>query len=178
MHDYLPLGNFIIFDKDIPADKSASGLFLVYAKEDLDKSVSPPYTGNILFPGSEQYIRGAIDSLSGYAVLKNIDKQILIAVDKENVLFIFEGEDIKMMNRYILIEDIEDQEKKSESGLWLPTDKYQRIAKVISVSEDEKELKPGDLIVKPIGLTTPVEIFGKQYDCIHKKRIFAKLNKQ
>ena len=37
------------------------------------------------------------------------------------------------------------------------------------------KLKEGDIIIKPIGRTTPIKIDGITYDCIREGFIFAKL---
>ena len=36
-------------------------------------------------------------------------------------------------------------------------------------------LKEGDVIVKPIGRTTPIKINGEIYDCLREGFVFAKI---
>ena len=79
---------------------------------------------------------------------------------------------IDMKNGFILIQDIKNE--TTESGLYIPDEKYNRFAKVLKVYEGSK-LKEGDIIIKPIGRTTPIKIDGITYDCIREGFIFAKL---
>ena len=79
---------------------------------------------------------------------------------------------IEMKNGFILIQDIKNE--TTESGLYIPDEKYNRFAKVLKVYEGSK-LKEGDIIIKPIGRTTPIKIDGITYDCIREGFIFAKL---
>lgn len=81
---------------------------------------------------------------------------------------------IKMLNGYILIKDEPFTENVTEGGIILPNKGYQRVAKIHAVSKDSK-FKVGDLIVKPIGRTTPVTIDDIEYECIKESLIFAKL---
>lgn len=78
-----------------------------------------------------------------------------------------------MKNGYILIQDIKN-ETITESGLYIPDEKYNRFARVLKTYEGSK-LKEGDVIVKPIGRTTPIKIDDITYDCIREGFIFAKV---
>lgn len=80
---------------------------------------------------------------------------------------------IEMKNGYILIQDVSN-ERVTGSGLYIPDDKYNRFARVLKVCEGSA-LKEGDVIVKPIGRSTPVKIDGVTYDCIRESFIFAKI---
>ena len=82
---------------------------------------------------------------------------------------------VKMQNAYIMVKDVKNTETVTKSGIIIPRKKYQRLAKVVAVSENEKDIKVGDVIVKPIGRGTPVTIDGVEYECIKKDRLFAKL---
>ena len=82
---------------------------------------------------------------------------------------------IEMKNGYILIQDIKN-ETITSSGLYAPEEQYNRFAKVLKVY-DGSVLKEGDIIVKPIGRSTPIKIDGVKYDCIKEGFIFAKLVK-
>jgi len=81
---------------------------------------------------------------------------------------------IKMLNGYVLIKDRVSKETKTESGIIIPNDKYQRIAEIVAVPAISK-FKVGDVIVKPIGKTTPVKIDDVEYECIKESLIFAKM---
>lgn len=82
---------------------------------------------------------------------------------------------IEMKNGYILIQDIKN-ETVTPSGLYIPDEQYNRFARVMKVYEGST-LKEGDIIVKPIGRSTPIKIDGVKYDCIKESFIFAKLVK-
>lgn len=78
---------------------------------------------------------------------------------------------IEMKNGYILIQDIKNE---SASGIYIPDDRYNRFARVMKTYEGSI-LKEGDIIIKPIGRTTPIKLDGISYDCIREGFIFAKL---
>lgn len=80
---------------------------------------------------------------------------------------------IELKNGYILIQDIKN-ETVTQSGLYIPDEQYNRFAKVLKVGEGSS-LKEGDVIIKPIGRSTPVKIDGVKYDCIKEAFIFAKI---
>lgn len=79
-----------------------------------------------------------------------------------------------MKNGYILIQDIKN-ETITDSGLYIPDEKYNRFARVLKTGENSK-LKVGDVIIKPIGRTTPIKLNGVVYDCIRESFIFAKIS--
>jgi co-chaperonin GroES (HSP10) len=79
---------------------------------------------------------------------------------------------IELKNGYIIIKDIVNE--KTSSGIYIPDDKYNRFARVLKVGENSK-LKPGDVVIKPIGRTTPIKLNGVIYDCIKESFIFAKI---
>lgn len=81
---------------------------------------------------------------------------------------------IKMLNGYVLIKDLPIEENVTENGIILPKQTYQRNAEIIAVGEDSK-FKSGDIIIKPIGRTTPVTIDDTEYECIKENLIFAKV---
>ena len=81
---------------------------------------------------------------------------------------------IEMKNGYILIQDIKNE--STSSGLYIPEEQYNRFAKVLKTYEGST-LKEGDIILKPIGRSTPIKIDGVKYDCIKEGFIFAKLVK-
>ena len=77
-----------------------------------------------------------------------------------------------MKNGYILIQDIKNE--STSSGLYIPEEQYNRFAKVLKTYEGST-LKEGDIIIKPIGKSTPLKINGVKYDCIREGFVFAKL---
>lgn len=79
---------------------------------------------------------------------------------------------IELKNGYIIIKDIVNE--KTSSGIYIPDDKHNRFARVLKVGENSK-LKPGDVVIKPIGITTPIKLNGDIYDCIRESFIFAKI---
>ncbi len=79
---------------------------------------------------------------------------------------------IELKNGYIIIKDVVNE--KTQSGIYIPDDKYNRFARVLKVGENSK-LKPGDVVIKPIGRTTPIKLNGVVYDCIKESFIFAKI---
>ena len=78
----------------------------------------------------------------------------------------------KKKNGYILIQDIKNETTKS--GIIIPDDTYNRFSRVIKTYEGST-LTPGDIIIKPIGRSTPVKINDVTYDCIKEGFIFAKV---
>lgn len=80
---------------------------------------------------------------------------------------------IEMKNGYILIQDIKN-ETVTPSGLYIPDEQYNRFARVMKVYEGST-LKEGDIIIKPIGKTTPLTINNVKYDCIKEGFVFAKI---
>jgi co-chaperonin GroES (HSP10) len=80
---------------------------------------------------------------------------------------------IELKNGYILIQDIKN-ETITPSGLYVPDEQYNRFARVMKVYEGST-LKEGDIVVKPIGRSTPITIDKVKYDCIKEGFIFAKI---
>lgn len=79
---------------------------------------------------------------------------------------------IDLKNGYILIQDIKDTTLKN--GLYVPDEKYNRFARVLAVGEGSI-FKEGDIILKPIGRTTPIRLDGKVYECLREGFVFAKV---
>jgi co-chaperonin GroES (HSP10) len=76
-----------------------------------------------------------------------------------------------MKNNFILIKDIKQEELKSNSGIILTIEKYNRNAVVIkSLSHDIKE---GDIVIKNIGTGTLFSIDGEDYEILHESNILA-----
>lgn len=80
---------------------------------------------------------------------------------------------IELKNGYILIQDIKT-ETITPSGIYIPSEANNRFAKVVKTYEGST-LKAGDVVIKPLGRTTPIKINGVVYDCIKEGFIFAKL---
>ena len=64
---------------------------------------------------------------------------------------------ISLKNGYILIQDIKNE--TTSSGIIIPDETYNRFAKVVK-TYDGSILTPGDIIIKPIGRSTPVKIIS------------------
>lgn len=79
---------------------------------------------------------------------------------------------IVLKNGYILIQDIKNE--TTSSGVVIPDDTYNRFSIVLKTYEGSI-LKPGDIIIKPIGRTTPIKINDVIYDCLKEGFIFAKV---
>ena len=79
---------------------------------------------------------------------------------------------ISLKNGYILIQDIKNE--TTSSGLIIPDETYNRFARVIKTYEGST-LKTGDIIIKPIGRTTPIKINNITYDCLKEGFVFAKV---
>ena len=78
---------------------------------------------------------------------------------------------IRMKNNYILTKEI-PAETKTESGLFLPTPKYNRKAEVLSVGKNDS-VKPGDIIIKTIGKGTEYTFDNQKYEILHINHILA-----
>lgn len=79
---------------------------------------------------------------------------------------------IEMKNGYILIKDIKNE--TVGGSINVPDDTYNRFAKVLKTYEGSV-LKEGDIIIKPIGRTTPIKINDVVYDCLREGYVFAKV---
>lgn len=79
---------------------------------------------------------------------------------------------ISLKNGYILIQDIKNE--TTSSGVIIPDETYNRFARVLKTYEGSL-LTPGDIIIKPIGRTTPIKINNIIYDCIKEGFVFAKV---
>ena len=82
---------------------------------------------------------------------------------------------IELKNGYILIQDVKN-ETVTQSGIYIPNEQYNRFARVMK-SYEGSSLKEGDIVIKPIGRSTPIKIDGVKYDCIKEGFIFAKVIK-
>ena len=80
--------------------------------------------------------------------------------------------EMKMKNDYLLIQEIEQQETTTASGIIIPVEKHNRKAKVINAGKAE-HLKAGDVILKNMGKGTMVTLNNIEFETIHKNHIFA-----
>jgi co-chaperonin GroES (HSP10) len=79
---------------------------------------------------------------------------------------------IDLKNGYILIQDIKNE--TTSSGIIIPDETYNRFARVVKTYEGST-LSKGDIIIKPIGRTTPIKINDVIYDCLKEGFVFAKV---
>ena len=78
---------------------------------------------------------------------------------------------MKMKNDYLLIQEIEQKEITTPSGLIIPPPKHNRKARVIEAGNDK--VKPGDIILKNMGKGTAVTLNDTEFEIIHINQIFA-----
>ncbi len=80
---------------------------------------------------------------------------------------------MKMKNKYILIQDIVQPERKTESGIIIPEEKHNRIAKVLYVDPNDEDVKEGDIVLKLIGKGTAIRMDGVNVEAVHKNHLLA-----
>ena len=78
---------------------------------------------------------------------------------------------MKMKNDYLLIQEIEQKEITTPSGLIIPPPKHNRKARVIETGSDQ--VKQGDVILKNMGKGTNVTLNDIKFEVIHINQIFA-----
>ena len=77
-----------------------------------------------------------------------------------------------MKNNYLLIQEIEQEETKTASGIIIPVEKHNRKAKVINAG-DNKDLIAGDVILKNMGKGTMLTLNETEFEVIHINQIIA-----
>ncbi len=77
---------------------------------------------------------------------------------------------IKMKNNYVLTKEI-IEEKISEGGIILPTEKYNR--KCVIIKSNTDILPEGCTVIKTIGKGTMFKINGEEYEALHENDILA-----
>lgn len=77
-----------------------------------------------------------------------------------------------MKNDYLLIQEIEQKETTTASGIIIPVEKHNRKAKVINAGGAE-HLKAGDVILKNMGKGTMVTLNDTEFEVIHINQIIA-----
>ncbi len=79
---------------------------------------------------------------------------------------------MKMKNDYLLIQEIEQKETTTASGIIIPIEKHNRKATVIN-SGDAEHLKAGDVIIKNMGKGTMITLNDIEFEVIHINQIIA-----
>jgi len=80
--------------------------------------------------------------------------------------------EMKMKNNYLLVQEIEQQEQQTSSGIIIPVEKYNRKATVINAG-DAEYIKEGDIILKNIGMGTMITLDNTEYEIIHINQLIA-----
>lgn len=83
---------------------------------------------------------------------------------------------IKPLADYVVVQQ-EAAEAKTASGLYLPTQAQEKpkIAKVLAVGKDVKEVKAGDRIIYGGYSNTEIKQDGQDYILIKEENIYAKV---
>ena len=79
---------------------------------------------------------------------------------------------MKMKNDYLLVQEIEQQEQQTSSGIIIPVEKYNRKATVINAGNAE-HIKEGDIILKNMGKGTMITLDNIEYEIIHINQLIA-----
>ena len=77
-----------------------------------------------------------------------------------------------MKNNYLLIQEIEQEETKTASGIIIPVEKHNRKAKIINAGDCE-DLEKGDVILKNMGKGTMVTLNDTEFEVIHVNQLIA-----
>ena len=75
-------------------------------------------------------------------------------------------------NNYLLVQEIEQQERTTASGIIMSVEKYNRKVKIIN-SGDNKDLKKGDVLLKNMGKGTIVRLDNVEFELIHITDLIA-----
>jgi co-chaperonin GroES (HSP10) len=79
---------------------------------------------------------------------------------------------MQMKNNYLLVQEIEQQERTTASGIIMSTEKYNRKVKIINPG-DNKDLKEGDVVLKNMGKGTMVRLDNVEHELIHITDLIA-----
>ena len=81
---------------------------------------------------------------------------------------------IKPLADYVVVQQ-EEAETKTASGLYLPTQAQEKpkVAKVVAIGKDVKEVKIGDRVVYGGYSNTEIKQDGKDYIVIKEENIYA-----
>ena len=80
--------------------------------------------------------------------------------------------EMKMKNNYLLVQEIEQQERTTASGIIMSVEKYNRKVKIIN-SGNNKDLKKGDVVLKNMGKGTVVRLDNVEFELIHITDLIA-----
>jgi len=80
--------------------------------------------------------------------------------------------EMKMKNNYLLIQEVKQVEQKTESGIIIPAEKFNRRARVVNPG-DSDVLKKGDIIFKNMGKGTILTLDDIEFEVIHINQIIA-----
>lgn len=83
---------------------------------------------------------------------------------------------IKPLADYVVVQQ-EEAETKTASGIYLPTQAQEKpkVAKVLAVGKEVKEVKVGDRVVYGGYSNTEIKHDGKDYILIKEENIYAKV---
>ena len=83
---------------------------------------------------------------------------------------------IKPLADYVVVQQ-DEPETKTASGIYLPTQAQEKpkVAKVLAVGKDVKEVKVGDRIIYGGYSNTEIKQDGKEYILIKEENIYAKV---
>ena len=79
---------------------------------------------------------------------------------------------MEMKNNYLLVQEIEQQERTTASGIIMSTEKYNRKVKIINPGNN-KDLKEGDVVLKNMGKGTIVRLDNVEHELIHITDLIA-----
>ena len=77
-----------------------------------------------------------------------------------------------MKNNYLLVQEIEQQERTTASGIIMSVEKYNRKVKIINPGNN-KDLKEGDVVLKNMGKGTMVKLDNVEHELIHITDLIA-----
>ena len=80
---------------------------------------------------------------------------------------------MKMKNKYILIKDVVQPERKTESGIIIPGETHNRVAEVLFVDPEDKEINVGDIVLKLIGKGTAIRMNGVNVEAVHRNHLLG-----
>ena len=80
--------------------------------------------------------------------------------------------EMKMKNDYLLVQEVEQQETKTPSGIIIPVEKHNRKARIIN-SGNAEHLKDGDVILRNLGKGTMFTLDDIEFEVIHVNQIIA-----
>ena len=79
---------------------------------------------------------------------------------------------MEMKNNYLLVQEIEQQERTTASGIIMANEKYNRKVKIINPGNN-KDLKEGDVVLKNMGKGTIVRLDNVEFELIHITDLIA-----